>query len=418
MSKGLRTYAAILVFAALVNPIFANAQSVDELQKQIDSNATQIATLEREIAQYQSQLDTTTRQKTTLQNTIAQLDLQRKKLTASVSVTKSQINTTQLQIRQLSTSIEDKQSSIQNDKAGLAESLRLLEREEQQPLAVSVLSSNQISDAWRDADRIAELQESIREDIDRLSTEKQSLTNTKTAAEAKRAQLLQQQQTLLTQQGSLNATRKAQSELLAQTKAQESNFQTILAQKQTEKIAFEAELFELASKLEYKLDPSRIPIAGRGVLRWPLDNVFVTQQFGKTSSSGRLYTSGTHDGIDFRASLGTPVRASLSGVVLEINTGAVQNCQYGKWILIKHDNDLTTLYAHLSDIGVRKGEAVSTGQVIGFSGNTGYATGPHLHFTVYLADAVSFKQYTCKNGRRVTVPIAPINAYLNPLNYL
>ena len=157
---------------------------------------------------------------------------------------------------------------------------------------------------------------------------------------------------------------------------------------------------------------------GSGVLHWPLDNIFITQQFGKTVDAKRLYTSGTHDGVDFRASIGTPVRAALTGIVLEVNQGAVPYCQYGKWVIVKHGNGLATLYAHLSQINVQKGQAVGTGAVVGFSGNTGYATGPHLHFTVYAAEGISLKQYTCKSGYTVTVPIAPVNAYLNPLSYL
>ncbi len=53
-----------------------------------------------------------------------------------------------------------------------------------------------------------------------------------------------------------------------------------------------------------------------------------------------------------------------------------------------------------------------------YSGDTGYATGPHLHLTVYIASAVTFKQYTCNSGATAYIPIVPLNAYLNPLSYL
>lgn len=426
MSRNLGTYAAFLAFAVLLNPLFVRAQSVDELQTQIDSNTAQIAALEKDIAQYQTQLDATTKQKNTLQNTIAQLDLQRKKLTASINVTKNQINTTQLQIQQLSKSIANKQGSILNDKAGLAESLRLLEQQERQSFSITILSSYQISDAWKDADSIANIQESIRANIDRLSTEKQSLTNTKIAAEAKHAQLLKQQQTLVTQQGSLNATRKAQNELLAQTKAQESNFQMLLAQKQAAKASFESALQDLQSKFQYSIDPSKITPAGHGILSWPLDKVRVTQSFGNTAFAlAGAYNGKGHNGIDFGASIGTPVKAALSGTIVATgDTGLIRGCySFGRWVLIKHDNGLDTLYGHLSQIISSAHDSVRTGQVIGYSGDTGYATGPHLHFGVYVSSATQVmklgdatKQKTpCANA---IMPIAPLSAYLNPLNYL
>lgn len=105
------------------------------------------------------------------------------------------------------------------------------------------------------------------------------------------------------------------------------------------------------------------------------------------------------------------------------NTDAYKGCySYGKWILIEHVNGLTTLYAHLSEISVNAGEAVATGEVIGYSGNTGYSTGPHLHFTTYASDAVQVvklgevkKQTNCAQA---SVPVSSWSGYLNPLDYL
>jgi murein DD-endopeptidase MepM/ murein hydrolase activator NlpD len=96
------------------------------------------------------------------------------------------------------------------------------------------------------------------------------------------------------------------------------------------------------------------------------------------------------------------------------------NASYGKWVFIKHGNGLSTLYAHLSVISVSKGESVSTSEVIGYSGSTGYATGPHLHFGVYAtsgSEITSFASKSCA-GRTYTMPVADVSAYLNPLSYL
>jgi len=85
-----------------------------------------------------------------------------------------------------------------------------------------------------------------------------------------------------------------------------------------------------------------------------------------------------HSGIDIDAPWGTPVRAAGDGVV----SGTDQGAGYGKEITIDHGHDLTTVYGHLSSIAIVPGEHVTRGQIIGYVGQTGRATGPHLHYEV------------------------------------
>lgn len=91
----------------------------------------------------------------------------------------------------------------------------------------------------------------------------------------------------------------------------------------------------------------------------------------------RGFTRG-HTGIDYRANVGTPVRAAASGVVILLSTG--WSGGYGNEIVISHGGGVATRYAHLSRFNVSTGQTVSQGEVIGYSGNTGRSTGPHLHF--------------------------------------
>jgi murein DD-endopeptidase MepM/ murein hydrolase activator NlpD len=397
-----------------------------DLQQQIDVNNAQIAQLDQEIAQYQAQLDDTTAQKDTLQNTINQLTLQQKQLNAKISVTKSQISTTQLQITQLAHGIAGAQSTIDDERAGLAQSLRSLNQAEGIPLATTLLSADTLAEAWHDADAIASLQGAVHDDVQALSQQKQTLTDTKTQAEQKKAQLVRQQTTLTTQQGSLNATKKAQSDLLAQTKNQEANYQAIISQKQAAKASFEAALLDLNAQFQQTVDPSQIPTAGKGILQWPLDKVRITQYFGNTAfAQSGAYNGKGHNGIDLAASIGTPVKAALTGVVIGTgNTDAIRGCySFGKWVMVRHNNGLSTMYAHFSQISVSEGQSVATGQLLGYSGETGYATGPHLHFGVYvtavtkivkLGEATNSKT-PCTNA---VMPVPPLSGYLNPLNYL
>lgn len=109
---------------------------------------------------------------------------------------------------------------------------------------------------------------------------------------------------------------------------------------------------------------------GSGGFVWPADNHFL---------SGNDYWSG-HLGIDIAAGEGAPVYAADSGVVTMAQGG--YNYGYGNVIQIDHGNGYSTLYAHLSTIGVSVCSSVSAGQWIGAAGNTGNSQGAHLHFEV------------------------------------
>ncbi len=94
-----------------------------------------------------------------------------------------------------------------------------------------------------------------------------------------------------------------------------------------------------------------------------------------------------HKGIDIRAKIGTPIYATANGKVNEVN---FSNKGYGNKIVISHDEIYETLYAHLSSITVKANDLVKKGDLIGYSGNTGLSTGPHLHYEV-------LKNGTCVN---------------------
>lgn len=92
-----------------------------------------------------------------------------------------------------------------------------------------------------------------------------------------------------------------------------------------------------------------------------------------------------HAGIDFAVPVGTPVLASQAGVVVEIDPFQKRDPNgYGMFIAIQHGDGTISFYAHLSAIKpkIQKGVHVSAGDVIGFSGNTGRSTGPHLHYEI------------------------------------
>ncbi len=116
---------------------------------------------------------------------------------------------------------------------------------------------------------------------------------------------------------------------------------------------------------------------GKKMFIQPIVYKKITSKFGyrvhPISGRGKMHT-----GVDLAASIGTPVRASASGYVAM----AGNYNKYGKYIKIKHSGCYSTAYAHLSRIAVHSGQYVKQGQVIGYSGMSGYTTGAHLHYEV------------------------------------
>lgn len=113
----------------------------------------------------------------------------------------------------------------------------------------------------------------------------------------------------------------------------------------------------------------------RAYLASPMEFSRVTSGF-KMRFHPILQTWRAHLGVDYAAPTGTPVRSVGDGTV---EFAGVQN-GFGNVVMVKHRNQHTTVYAHLSRISVRKGQNVSQGQNVGAVGATGWATGPHLHF--------------------------------------
>lgn len=88
-----------------------------------------------------------------------------------------------------------------------------------------------------------------------------------------------------------------------------------------------------------------------------------------------------YNAVDFAASQGTAIFSAAAGKVI-VSRSSGWNGGYGKYIVITHPNGTQTLYAHLSEVLVTEGTQLDRGQLIGYSGNTGKSTGPHLHFEV------------------------------------
>ncbi len=440
-------FSCLLLLSALaytVHPSAAFADAASDLQAQIAAHNAQIASLEADIANYQKQVDALGDKKNTLQSTINALTLSEKQLAAQIQVTQTKISSANLQIDQLSLSIGDKESAIVLDQATIARTLREMETLDTMPLFLQIVSAGTLGEAWRKVDAAEQINRALASNIADLKNVRTQLASNRDAVAATKAKLVSLKSDLASQQRSVAANKAAQQKLLADTKNKESNYQKLIAQKKASEKSFEKELVSLQSQLNLIVNPSSLPKVGTGVLSWPFSVAFmnhcaerksvfgnlfcITQYFGNTDFSTKnpqIYNGSGHNAIDIAAPVGTPVHAALSGTIYATgNTDLVKGCySFGKWVMIDHGNGLNTMYAHLSVIDVSKGQQVHTGDVIGLSGMTGYATGPHLHFGVYASEGTEIMTLRQFRGATIgcadaTMPVATLDAYLNPLSYL
>lgn len=432
----------LLLSLALSAPLFpVHADTAEEIQAKIEEQQTKIILLEKEIAEYEATLVELGKSKSSLENEVKRLDTSRKKLNADISITQDKIETANLEIERLGGEIGSRETKISLGKRGIQESMRSLLQQGDITLIEHLFTASGMESYWEDKDALQFLEHRIRSEAVNLAIEKTALSHEKSDVEVQRSTLASLNTQLKGQKVVLDQNRAEQATLLSQTKKSEANYQAILKEKQEARLLFEQQLSDYESQLKYTLDPTALPPVGTGVLSLPIDSTFmsrcksrektygnpycITQFFGNTKfAQSGAYNGAGHNGIDFGTPEGTKIVAANSGTVVATgNTDLQKGCySYGKWLLVKHNNGLTTLYAHLSYIAVSEGQSVPVGGMLGYSGKTGYATGPHLHFTVFASDGVQIVRMgdikAKTNCANVMVPIAPTSAYLNPMSYL
>ena len=421
-----------LVFFVLSSDLYTptvHAESeVEKLRNQIHDRNSRLAEIEKEIAEYRAELQKVGAEKSTLQSAINQLELERKKVQADISYTQNKIGATDLEISKLNLEIEETEMSITRNEEAIKEILRRLHEADDDSIIEVLLTYRNLSEFWGSIEELGQIRSIMSDEVKSLVSQKLLLEDKHEANTKKRDELVDLKEQYVDQNYVLSNNKQEKNQLLEATKNEEAEYQRLLREKEEARQQMERELREFESQLQFILDPNTIPTPGTQVFNWPVENVVITQLFGGTEFAkqnasvygGRAY----HPGVDFGASRGTQILAPLSGTVRAVgNTDAFPGCySWGKWTLIDHANGLSTLYAHQSVQSVSAGQKVSTGDVIGYVGSTGYSTGPHLHFTVYAKAGVDIRKFneikTITSCGEATTPVAATDAYIDPMVYL
>lgn len=409
-------------------PTVSAQSEIEKLQADIRDRNNRLGEIEKEIAKFESALKEVGAEKKTLQSAIAKLELERGKVQADIRYTEQKISSTDLELNRLILEIRAAEADITQNKAAMSEIIRTVYQSDGESMIEVLLTHDHLSEFWNSLENLETVRNSLSARVGNLKELQLALESKQGETSERRDELLDLK-SQYTDQSSILAVNKAErTELLSATKNEEANYQKLLASQKAAREQIVKEMREFEAKLQFILDPTTIPAAGTRVFDWPLSKVIITQYFGGTEFAkrnasvygGRAY----HPGVDFGTPVGTPIKAPLAGTVRATgNTDLVSGCySWGKWTLVDHANGLSTLYAHQSVQSVVPGQRVATGEVIGYSGNTGYSTGPHLHFTVYAKDGVSVRPFNqikaVTSCGAATTPVAATEAYLDPMLYL
>ncbi len=391
----------------------AVAVSPQELLRSIEGKSKELQELNEQIQETQKGLVETEEKSKTLNQEIKRADYRVSQLNLSIKSSQIKIEKLNLEIESLAYEISDKEQTIEDKKEAVVSFLRELQEKDRENTLMIFLKNKSLADGLFETQSISDLNSGLNQEIGKLREVKEELNSALEATDARKRGIETENSNLKNRKVIVEDQKRERQEILRVSKNQEKLYQEQLKilEKQQAEIAAEIEEFE--RELRQKIDPNLLPIPRPGVLAWPAGSVRISQGYGQTRFALYNYKGRHHNGVDIAGPIGTEIYASEAGKVLALDNQD-RYCRrgaYGKYIVIKHENGLTTLYGHLSHQVVTVGQTVSRGQLIGYMGKTGWATGSHLHFTVW--ESLTY----LVRSSRVCGPM-PVGGDLDPTQYL
>lgn len=368
-------------------------QNIKEAQKELDS-------LDDQVADKKAYSDALMKKIDLLQDKLDALESNRDDLQNEIDAVQKRIDETQADINQAEKEIEKKEQEFDGVYEEYCQRLRAMYISGNVSMLEVLLESGDISSILTRAEMVKSVSEQDSATLDDLMTkmeeinkEREELANNKIQLGKDKDSLNSRKQELQksideynSSKAELNAEVEECNAALASLDDKRSEVKETIDTNQEQKRQIEAEINNALSGSGSNKPGSGNYNPGTGQLAYPTS-------YRQISAGYPNYSNGSyHGGVDWPCPTGTAVHAADSGVVV---IAKKLTYSYGQYILIDHGNGLSTLYAHNSSLVVGVGDKVSKGQIIAYSGESGNATGPHVHFEVRL------------NGTRV-----------NPMSYL
>lgn len=372
---------------------------INSLKDDIEGKKDEVSSLQNQMKSYEAKIAEKRKEAATVSNQLSLIENKIAKLKLDIETSELQIEQTDLEIQELDLQIEDKTLKLIRQRELVGEFLRTLHRTDRRTAIDIFLTEQTLADFFNDVQFIEDSQRELKTQIDTAKLLRSDLEERKVAASAKRDRLEEIKEELELQQEELGEQQVAQVQLAEQVAASESEYRYLVAQIRREINNINSDIVAIEKQLRKTLDQERLRRLSGGTTgwQWPVDpSRGITAFFQDPDYPYRHIFE--HSAIDVRAAQGTPIRATKGGYVAR----ARDNGMGYSYVMIVHDQGLSSVYGHMSRIYVKADTFIEKGEVIGLSGGMpgtpgagSYSTGPHLHFEIRL------------NG----IPV-------NPLNYL
>lgn len=373
---------------------------IQQLNNQIQSQKQQLDSLAEKQKAYSQAIEAKQKEKITLSSQLELLETRVAKAESEIESANLEINKTDLEARKISLDIIDTNSRVDSQKEHISKLLRLVYKQDKVSTLEVLLLNDSISEFLNQAKYLENANEELKNSLVELQEDKEKLERAQVNIKDKKDNLVALRKEMEDKKADLDYQRSAKNNLLEETKLSENAYQDLLAQAKKEAQQAEAEISSLEKTVRDKMSQGNKNIlsGSDSTISWPVTGHYITASFHDPDYPFRRII-GEHSGIDIRSSQGSPLYAAADGYVARAKFDGSTAYSY---IMLIHDNGLSTVYGHISGVNVEVDQYVSKGQIIGSTGGSPgmpgsgpFSTGPHLHFEVR------------KNG----IPV-------NPLDYL
>lgn len=386
----------ILLFVAIFalggsSLVFGQSSAVDDeiktINNKIQNQKKQMDNLAEKQKVYQEMIQKKQEDKVSLENQLSILENHLAKAVLDIDSTSLNIDKTNLEIQKIELDMENVNGEIETEKQHMASLLRLMYKQNQISTMEMLLLNDSLAEFLSQAKYLENTNSKIKESLDSLKDKKDQLDQSKLVLDSKNKELLVLKDDLQRKKDDLGYEQDSKGLILEETKSSEAEYQSLLARAKKEQMQAEAEVASLEKIIRQKMAAKDKAIleSGSSDIAWPVPRNTITTGFHDPDYPYRKII-GEHPAIDIRVAQGSTLRAAADGYVARVKFDGTNSYAY---IMIIHNDGLSTVYGHVSAVSVTAEQYVRQGDVIGRTGGYprsvgagAFTTGAHLHFEV------------------------------------